>query len=336
MSKQLKQKLNIVLFITGILSALNLSIYITINYFLAGSGVSGGENYLQELFFEGKYSFFIFWTILPSLLFVFGYGVQLTLVFLKPNKRRFIFSIVSYVSIGILLIELVLAMFLSKRFDFPYHFYVFGVGVSFLSLPSITLLLVSIFNLVLAIVLTHSKVKDEEKEEALKNFLISKNSKIHFTIVIVLVFVIFLYFLNTPYLGIYKIFGGPFKQTSTYIYKNDYNSLVYGPILLMRMMLVIGIVFEIVSIIDKGKDKLGFTGIILQLVYAFFLAVFCLIVIILKNKDGYKNNWDMTKWIIWYLSFVLSIVIITFNGVFYFVSRKKQMKLLEIQKEETV
>ena len=336
MSKQLKQKLNTVLFITGILSALNLSIYITINYFLAGSGIAGGENYLQELFFEGKYSFFIFWTILPSLLFVFGYGVQLTLVFLKPSKRRFIFSIVSYVSIGILFIELMLAMFLSKRFDFPYHFYVFGIGVSFLSLSSIMFLLASVFNLVLAIFLTHSKVKDGEKEEVPKNFLISKNHKIHFITVIVLVFVIFLYFLNTPYLSIYKIIGGPFKQTSTYIYKNDYNSLIYGPILLMRMMLVIGIVFEIVSIIDKGKDKLGFTGIILQLVYAFFLAILCLLVIILKDKDGYKNNWDMTKWIIWYLSFALSIVIITFNGTFYFVSRNWQMKLLEIPKEETV
>ena len=102
------------------------------------------------------------------------------------------------------------------------------------------------------------------------------------------------------------------------------------------MILLVGIIFEIVSIIDKGKEKLGFTGIILQLVYAFFLAILCLLVIILKDKDGYKNNWDMAKWIILYVSLILSVAIIVLNGTFYFFSRKRQMQLPEVQKEETV
>ena len=263
--------------------------------------------------------------ILPAFLVFFGYGVQLTLVHLNPNKRRFIFSIISYSFNILLFID-----FIVINIVFPDAVEFFAIlGVSGWSFIYILFFLIIAFNIVLHIFLTHVKVKEDEKEKVIryKDLLNSKLKKAHFIIFVVLAAVLFLHVqalheILTLEEFFKKVFPGSetFKDKPTKI-RHFYHSFIVA----LDILLMVGLALQASSIVDPKKQKEGFIGIILEIIYFGFSVIHYPAVLLIAGVRIYGLGRFITIWI---FTALVSLLFIT-NFVLYFLRKKKD-------KEETM
>lgn len=264
-------------------------------------------------------------SVLPTFLVFFGYGVQLTLVHLNPNKRRFIFSIISYSFNILLFIDLV-----AINIVFPDAVEFFAIlGVSGWSFIYILFFLIIAFNIVLHIFLTHVKVKEDEKEKVIryKDLLNSKLKKAHFIIFVVLAAVLFLHVqalheILTLEEFFKKVFPGSetFKDKPTKI-RHFYHSFIVA----LDILLMVGLALQASSIVDPKKQKEGFIGIILEIIYFGFSVIHYPAVLLIAGVRIYGLGRFITIWI---FTALVSFLFIT-NFVLYFLKKKKD-------KEETM
>lgn len=255
-----KRSLNVILFITGVVSLFYYSNVI----FLA--------NRISWMGYEDLYVyansdnwFWITISILPYLLLIIGYGVQFILIFLKPNKKRFIFSIVSYSLIAILFVVLISVYVVTAEIG------IFclseAIGIVPWSFTHLLFLLTIMINLGLAIFLTHIKVRGEQREESLDGKKIIKTKiGITYLVIATVSFILIAFYITSVYqiMGVFlreKLRGYEFKN---FIYAKNIDEILLSAVLAFQVMLMIGVTLQIVSIIDNEKRKQGLTGIILQ------------------------------------------------------------------------
>lgn len=325
-SKGTKTKLNAALLVTCAISSFYYAFYLNFFYTAYSSGVT--DNYLYNLFVYLDYTGFILGIFLPSLVFVFGYGVQTALVFLKPNKRRFIFSIISYSLIVCMFIGFVLTLLLWRGEDLDLLDLIQFFGIVPLSFIHLLFLLVIVSNFVLAIFLTHVKVKEEEKEIApkYKDLLKDKYQMASFIIALSLGFLALIYFLNAPYNRTMNLFNGWFEKMFPKGKKQNgflHISFLAGFMELLRFMFAISIILTIVAVIDPQKKKFKLPSVIMQLVYLVFLITFHTLAVTTQKDLGTSN---LTKAIdtIGIVSIVLLSSLVITNLVLYFISNKNK------------
>ena len=334
-SKGMKTKLNTVLLVTCAISSFYYAFYL--NFFYTAYS-SGKFNYLYNLFVYLDYTGFILGIFLPSLVFVFGYGVQTTLVFLKPNKRRFIFSIISYSLIVCAFIGFVLTLSLWRGEDLDLLGLIQVFGIVPLSIIHLSFLLVIVSNFVLAIFLTHVKVKEEEKEAApkYKDLLKDKCQMASFIIALSLGFLVLIYFLNAPYQRTIYLFDAWFDKMFSKITEQNlfmHVSFLAGFMELLRFMFTISIILTIVAVIDPQKKKFKFPSVIMQLVYLVFLITFHTLAVT-TQKDFEVNNLTKAIDAIGIVAIVLIASLVITNFVLYFLERKFKNKINNIEEKQ--
>ena len=334
-SKGTKTKLNAVLLVTCAISSFYYAFYL--NFFYAGYS-SGKFNYLYNLFVYLDYTGFILGIFLPSLVFVFGYGVQMALVFLKPNKRRFIFSIVSYSLIVCAFIGFVLTLLLRRGEDLDLLDLIQFFGIVPLSFIHLLFLLVIVFNFVLAIFLTHVKVKEEEKEIApkYKDILKDKYQMASFIIALSLGFLALIYFLNAPYQRTIYLFDAWFDKMFPKITEQNlfmHVSFLAGFMELLRFMFAISIILTIVAVIDPQRKKFKLSSVIIQLVYLIFLITFHTLAVT-TQKDFEVNNLTKAIDAIGIVTIVLISSLVITNFVLYFLEKKFKNKINNIEEKQ--
>lgn len=263
--------------------------------------------------------------ILPAFLVFFGYGVQLTLVYLNPNKRRFIFSIISYSFNILLFID-----FIVINIVFPDAVEFFAIlGVSGWSFIYILFFLIIAFNIALHIFLTHVKVKEDEKEKVIryKDLLNSKLKKAHFIIFVILAAVLFLHVQALhEILTLEEFFKKAFPGSETFKDKPTKIRYFYHSfIVALDILLIVGLALQASSIVDPKKQKEGFIGIILEIIYFGFSVIHYPAVLLIAGVRIYGLGRFITIWI---FTALVSLLFIT-NFVLYFLRKKKD-------KEETM
>ena len=97
-----KRNLNVIIFITGIVSLFYYSNVIFLTNLISWMGYE-----TLYVYANNDNWFWLAMFSLPYPLLIMGYGVQFILIFLKPSKKRFIFSIVSYSLIAIIFVVLI-------------------------------------------------------------------------------------------------------------------------------------------------------------------------------------------------------------------------------------
>lgn len=268
-------------------------------------------------------------SVLPAFLVFFGYGVQLTLVYLNPNKRRFIFSIISYSFNILLFIDLV-----AINIVFPDAVEFFAIlGISGWSFIYILFFLIILFNIVLHIFLTHVKVKKDEKEKVIryKDLLNSKLKKAHFIIFVILAFVLFLHIQALhEMLALEKFFEKAFPCSETFKDKaTKIGHFYHSFIVAFDILLIVGLALQVSSIVDPKKQKEGFIGIILEIIYFGFSVIHYPAVLLIAGVRIYGLGRFIT---IWVFTVLVSLLFIT-NFVLHFLKKKKDKE--ESRKEIT-
>ena len=253
-----KRSLNVILFITGIVSLFYYSNLVFL------------YNIISWMIYRGSYTTTNNWfwytaTSLPYPLLIMGYGVQFILIFLKPNKRRFIFSIVSYSLVAILFAELIFV------YDITAEIGIFcfseTIGIVPWSFTHLLFLLTIMVNFGLAVFLTHIKVREEQKEESLDGKKIIKTKTgIAYLVIATVSFTLIVFYITSvsQIMGVFlreKLRGYEFKN---FIYAKNIDEILLSAVLAFQVMLMIGVTLQIVSMIDNKKSKQGLTGIILQ------------------------------------------------------------------------
>lgn len=255
-----KRSLNVILFITGMISLFYYS-----NVIFLANRISWMGYKTLYVYASSDNWFWITISILPYLLLIIGYGVQFILIFLKPNKRRFIFSIVSYSLIAILFVVLISVYVVTAEIG------IFclseAIGIVPWSFTHLLFLLTIMINLGLAIFLTHIKVREEQKEESLDNKKIIKTKiGIAYLVIAIISFTLIVFYMTSVFqiMGVFlreKLGGYKFKN---FIYAKNIDEILLSAVLAFQVMLMIGVTLQIVSMIDNKKSKQGLTGIILQ------------------------------------------------------------------------
>ena len=335
-SKETKSTLNGILIVTGIFSFIYYAFYVSVCYALLGGGI--GMNYLLSFSNLYEFSFLTLGIVMPVILLIFGYGVQLTLVFLKPNKRRFIFSVISYSLIICTFIGIVLIFLLDDSPDWSTIDLIEFLGIETFSFAHLLFFLVIVVNFILAIFLTHIKVQEEEKELSpkYKNLLENKYTMASFIVVLSLSFLILVYFLNAPYTKILDLFENLFYKVFPKFVdeeKPSAISFIAGFFILSRLMFIVGIIFQIISIIDKNKQKLGLTGIIFQLIYLSILVIIYTLAVTQKSEDKIDKLFKIIN-IMGIIAFVLVSLTAVTNAVLYFLERKFKNKINNIEEKQ--
>ena len=251
-----KRNLNVILFITGIVSLFYYSNVIFVTSDISWAG-------FIDLFYgfkDGNWGIIIAQTT-PYILLVMGYGTQLILIFLKPSKTRFIFSIVSYSLNVILFIELIYYYIATAEigiFDVPET-----IGIVPWSFLHLLFLLIAVFNFSLKIFLTHIKVREESQTQNPEDKKIIKTKLgIAYLSVSTIAFVFITFYLTSASQIALRFFYDSFNNHSI---KNLYK-ILFSFVLMFQEMLMIGVVLQIVSLIDSSRNRLGLTGIILQII----------------------------------------------------------------------
>lgn len=317
-TKNKEKTLSAILFSTGIICLL---FYLPV--ILHVTVVDYSFEFVEDIFDDiGLMPFLI--TILPAFLVFFGYGVQLTLVYLNPNKRRFIFSIISYSFNILLFIDLI-----AINIVFPDAVEFFAIlGISGWSFIYILFFLIILFNIVLHIFLTHVKVKEGEKEKVIryKDLLNSKFKKAHFIIFVVLAFVLFLHVQALhEMLALEEFFKKVFPGSETFRDKatkigHFYHSFVVA----FDILLIVSLALQASSIVDPKKQKEGFIGIILEIIYFGFSVIHYPAVLLIAGVRIYGLGRFIT---IWVFTVLASLLFIT-NFVLYFLGKKKDKEEL--------
>ena len=257
--------------------------------------------------------------VLPTVFYFLSYGVQLVLIFLKPSKTKFVFSIISYVNTIILFGYLIFYSVIVT----PYVTTVRTIEITLWSFVYILFLLLIVFNFSLMIFITHVKVQDEVKSTTKETIIKTKLGKTYLVIFIIFAVLTVLYFGSIDmYKGtIEKIFRG--RTISEDKIKRIYKTRV-GFIIIFNITLMIGESFQIVSIIDANKKKLGFIGYILEIVGFVPPFIFMLLNLFMMPRIEFLKQTNIVTFIFYFLTLVLFIV----NIVFCFIIRNKQ-KVLE-------
>ncbi len=334
-SKETKTKLNAVLLVTCAISSFYYAFYLNLFY---AEYSSGKFNYLYNLFVYIDYTGFILGVFFPLLVFVFGYGVQTALVLLKPNKRRFIFSIISYSLIVCAFIGFVLTLLLWRGEDLDLLDLIQFFGIVPLSFIHLLFLLVIVSNFVLAIFITHVKVKEEEKEIApkYKDILKDKYQMASFIIALSLGFLALIYFLNAPYNRTMNLFNGWFEKMFPKGKKQNgflHVSFLAGFMELLRFMFTISIILTIVAVIDPQKKKFKFPSVIIQLIYLIFLITFHTLAVT-TQKDFEVNNLTKAIDAIGIMTIVLISSLVITNFVLYFLEKKFKNKINNVEEKQ--
>ena len=315
-SNEQKRILSTVLFITGLLS-----------WFYYGNVFILSFLSICDGFIVAFLGFF-----LPYSLLIFGYGAQLTLMFLKRTKKRFILSIIAYSGLILLFIELIVVYKITAS-ELGFFKISENIGIIPISFMHLLFLLNIVFNFSLTIFLTHVKVKDEEKMENVneKSIIKTKLGKTYLTVAIV-TFALVAFYSGHVYaimsdlfyrkFNDYQLKGHPIKGVG-----NIFSSFL----LLFLVTLVIGIFLQSVSMVDVNKRKLGFTGIICEFVGT--IAILCYF--LYYFTAGTKNNMKDSFEIIFIVFSVLTIFASIANITMFFVSRKlnKQTEVNLINQE---
>lgn len=335
-SRETKNTLNGILIVTGIFSFIYYAFYVSVCYVLLGGGI--GTNYLLSFSRIYEFSFLTLGIVIPVILLIFGYGVQLTLVFLKPNKRRFIFSIISYSLIICMFIGIVLIFLLDDSPDWSTIDLIEFLGIETLSFVHLLFFLVIVVNFALAIFLTHNKVREEKKELSpkYKNLLENKHTMASFIIVLSLSFLVLVYFLNAPYSKILDLFEELFSKVFPNLMdkeKLSVISFIAGFFILSRLMFIVGIIFQIISIIDKNRQKLELTGVIFQLIYLGIFVIIYISAVTQKSEDE-ADKFLKAISIIGLTVFILVSLTAIANTVLYFLGRKFKDKVDNIEKKQ--
>ena len=309
-NKQNKTLLSI-LFITAILSLFYYSIIIFPTNSVSWNSFSS-VGYFGSSFFHG-----LFVAVVPFLLLIIGYGIQLTLIFLKQNKRRLIFSIISYGATILLFAELIFIYSVDKEvgiFDIPEH-----IGIVPWSFLHLLFLLIIVFNFSLKIFLTHIKISEENKNDHPENKKIIKAKfGIAYLTVSTIAFVFITFYLTSACQIALRFFYDSFNNHSI---KNLYK-ILFSFVLMFQEILMIGVVLQIVSLIDSSRGRLGLTGIILQIIG--IVSSFAFIPYSLSTK--HKGE------VIYLIFYSLTIVVFISSVVAFFVFRK-QNKQSEMKTE---
>ena len=253
-----KRSLNVILFITGVVSLFYYSNLVFLYNIISWMIYSGSYNIANNWFWYTA-------TSLPYPLLIMGYGVQFILIFLKPNKRRFIFSIVSYSLVAVLFAELIFV------YDITAEIGIFcfseTIGIVPWSFTHLLFLLTIIVNFGLAVFLTHIKVRGEQKEENLEGKKIIKTKiGIAYLVVATVSFTLIVFYITSvsQIMAVFlreKLEGYKLKN---FIYAKNIDEILLSAVLAFQVMLMIGVALQIVSMIDNKKSKQGLTGIILQ------------------------------------------------------------------------
>ena len=302
-TKNKEKTLSAILFSTGIICLL---FYLPV--ILHVTVVDYSFEFVEYIFDDiGLMPFLI--TILPAFLVFFGYGVQLTLVYLNPNKRRFIFSIISY-SFNILLFINLIAI----NIVFPDAVEFFAIlGVSGWSFIYILFFLIIAFNIALHIFLTHVKVKEDGQEK----------------VFVVLAFVLFLHIQALhEMLALEEFFKKAFPGSETFKDKaTKIGHFYHSFIVALDILLIVGLALQASSIVDPKKQREGFIGIILEIIYFGFSVIHYPAVLLIAGVRIYGLGRFITIWI--FTAFV-SLLFIT-NFVLYFLGKNKDKE--ELRKE---
>jgi len=252
-----------------------------------------------------------------------GYGVQFILIFLKPNKRRFIFSIVSYSLVAVLFAELIFV------YDITAEIGIFcfseTIGIVPWSFTHLLFLLTIIVNFCLAVFLTHIKVRGEQKEENLEGKKIIKTKiGIAYLVVATVSFTLIVFYITSvsQIMAVFlrdKLEG---YESKIFMYAKNVDEILLSAILAFQVMLMIGVALQIVSMIDNKKSKQGLTGIILQAI--------SIISSLLYLPYCFKSEFKEIKAeeISYIILYSLTIVVFISCMVMFFIFRK-QNKLAE-------
>ena len=301
-SSEQKRTLSTVLFITGILS---LFYYESLIFF--GSGLLYAETILV-----------LPWFLLPYSLLIFGYGAQLTLMFLKKTRKRFILSIIAYSGLIILFVDLILTYGITTS---ELGIYKTGenIGIVPISFMHLLFLLNIVFNFSLAIFLTHVKVKDEEKmeNESEESIIETKLGKTYLVVAIV-AFAFVAFYSGHVYVRMNDLFYWKFDD---YLIKGPVKGVgdIFSSFLLsFLVVLVIGIFLQSISMVDVNKRKLGLTGIVCELIGTIAILCYFLYYFTAEIKINMKDSFE----IIFIVFSVLTILASIANTAMFFVSRK--------------
>lgn len=312
-NKQNKTLLSI-LFITAILSWFYYSIII-----FPWNSISW--DFLSSIDFFDNYIFLeLLDFVVPFLLLIIGYGIQLTLIFLKRNKRRFIFSIISYVATILLFAELIFIYSVDREvgiFDVPEH-----IGIVPWSFLHLLFLLIIVFNFSLKIFLTHIKVREESQTQNPEDKKIIKTKLgIAYLSVSTIAFVFITFYLTSAFQIALHFFYDRFSNHKI----KDLDNILSSFVLMFQEMLMIGIILQIVSMIDSSRNRLGLTGIILQIIG--IASSFAYIPYALSTK--YKRE------VISLIFYPLTIVVFISSVVVFFIFRKQnkqsEMETLKLE-----
>lgn len=312
-NKQNKTLLSI-LFITAILSWFYYSILVFPWNSISWDFFSTVDFFDNYIFLE------LLYFVVPFLLLIIGYGIQLTLIFLKRNKRRFIFSIISYVATILLFAELIFIYSVDNEvgiFDAPEH-----IGIVPWSFLHLLFLLIIVFNFSLKIFLTHIKIREEQKEESLDDKKIIKaKTGIAYLTVSTIAFVFITFYLTSAFQIALHFFYDRFNNHKI----KDLHKILSSFVLMFQEILMIGVILQIVSMIDSIRNRLGLTGIILQIIA--FVSSLAYIPYALSTE--YKRE------VISLIFYPLTIVVFISSVVVFFIFRKQnkqsEMETLKLE-----
>ena len=315
-SSDQKRTLSTVLFITGLL-----------NFFYYGNVLGCSFFSLFDGFVVALLGF-----LLPYSLSIFGYGAQLTLMFLKKTRKRFILSIIAYSGLILLFIELIVVYKITAS-ELGFFKISENIGIIPISFMHLLFLLNIVFNFSLAIFLTHVKVKDEEKmeNESEESIIKTKLGKTYLVVAIV-TFAFVAFYFGCAYERMKDIFYWKFNDYQLKGHPVKGVGDIFSSFLLsFLVVLVIGIFLQSVSMVDVSKRKLGLTGIVCELVGTVAILCYFLYYLTAGIKINMKDGFE----IIFIVFSVLTILASIANTTMFFVSRKlnKQTEVNLINQE---
>lgn len=256
--------------------------------------------------------------VLPTIFYFLSYVIQLVLIFLKPSKTKFVFSIISYVSTIILFVYLISYSVVMAQF-LPYDTMNEFIGIALWSFSYILFLLLIVFNFSLMIFITHVKVQDEVKNNTSETIIKTKFGKVYLTIFILFAALTLLYFGSTNvYRHIFEDFSkgsGLDEGEIDVIYHFVFNFKI-----VFDVVLITGIAFQIVSIIDAHKKKLGLISYILEIVGFTPSIIYTSLNLFMMFRIGTSKEVIIVSLVFYSLTLILFIV----NIVFCLVMRNKQ------------
>jgi len=196
------------------------------------------------------------------------------------------------------------------------------IGIALWSFSYILFLLLIVFNFSLMIFITHVKVQDEVKSNTSETIIKTKLGKVYLVMFIIFAVLTVLYFGST---NVYRhIFEDFFKGSGLDQGEIDViYHFVFNFKIVFDVVLITGIAFQIVSIIDAHKKKLGLMGYILEIVGFTPSIIYTSLNLFMMFRVNLSKEAIIVSLVFYSFTLILFIV----NIVFCFVIRNKQKAL---------